>query len=562
MAQTTAGKNLMSPQEYFSSLQRPQTPRSSFDRGCEILTTMNAGILYPIYWDEVLPSDTWNVSHSFFARINTLIKPIMDNLYMDFHWFFVPNRLTWTHWVNFMGEQEDPANPITYTVPQMITDSVTGNLPAGGDLATGLGIPYGVNNLSFSALPFRSYKKIYDDYYRDENLIATQLTPAAKGDATVTYNFGDWPLYRRAKRKDYFTSALPWAQKGLAPTLSLGGTAPLSATNIPVVGTGKSLGWTDGTTDVGTAYVSPSPVNRLNALGQNVGTATSSSTGLANVVVGVSTNPANSGLTGNLSGVTADLASAVGFTLNAFREFATIQQYLEIDARGGTRYTEHLQAHFGVQPEDSRLQRAEYLGGSTMNLLVTPIAQTSESDAGTPQGNLAGMGTFADKSRGFIKSFTEDGIIMCIASVRQEQRYQTGLHKKWSRLSRYDYYRPVFANLGEQPILNKEIYAQGTGADDNTFGYQEAWAEYRYSQSLVTGILNSNATLSLDVWHLAQDITSLPALGRTFIEENPPMDRVCAVVSLTEPAFTLNGRFNINTARAMPTRSIPGLTRL
>ncbi|UYD39191.1 MAG: major capsid protein [Wigfec virus K19_137] len=544
MAQTSAGKNLMSPQEYFSTLQKPQTPRSSFDRGCEILTTMNAGILYPIYWDEVLPADTWNVGQNLFARINTLIKPLMDNLYLDIHWFFVPNRLTWTHWVNFMGEQVDPAAPITYTVPQMtINTGGGGNTATGGDLATGLGIPYGVNNLTFSALPFRSYYKIYDDYYRDENLIATQLPLSKQGDATVIYNFADWPLLRRAKRKDYFTSALPWAQKGTAPTLTLGGTAALSPLN-PLVKHAAA-----NSSDIGVWSTVNAASKRMTASVAEVAASTTNAT-------------AGNQLFTDLTGVTADLSTSVGFTLNAFREFATIQQYLEIDARGGTRYVEHLSAHFGVQPEDSRLQRAEYLGGSTLPLMVTPVAQTSESDAGTPQANLAGMGTFAGKNHGFVKSFTEDGIIMAIASVRQEQRYQSGLHKKWSRSTRYDYYRPVFANLGEQPILNQEIYAQGTAPDTEIFGYQEAWAEYRYSQSIVTGILNSNATASLDVWHLAQDDTSLPVLNKVFIEENPPIDRVVSVVSVSEPAFTLNGRFHINNARAMPMRSTPGLTRL
>lgn len=560
MARTTAGKNLMSQQEYFSTLQQPVTPRSSFDRGCEIMTTLDAGYLVPIYWDEVLPSDTWNVSQNLFARINTLIKPLMDNLYLDIHWFFVPNRLTWSHWINFMGEQEDPNNPVTYTIPQVEVKTATsgGTTIGAQQIGDYLGLPTLVDNLTFSALPLRSYYKIYDDYYRDENLIKEQLPVSKRGDATVLYNPTNFPLLKRAKRKDYFTSSLLSPQKGVAPTLTLGTSAPLvgainTTTNLesPTFRSANSAlpgPYTAGL-DIERTTVSISPsfrgqVGSYSAVGKTP--AAWDKTGQQVVLTG--------------SSAYADLSQSVGFTLNAFREFATLQQYLELDARGGTRYVEHLYSFFGVQPEDARLQRAEYLGGQTFDLMVTPIAQTSESSSGTPQANLAGMGTFAASGHQFVKSFTEDGIIMAIASIRQEQRYQYGLQKKWSRLSRFDYYRPVFANLGEQPIFNKEIYAQGNSTDDSVFAYQEAWAEYRYSQSLITGKLRSNDPQSLDVWHLAQDPSSLPVLGQTFIEENPPMARVIAVTN--EPAFTLNGRFNLNVARPMPTRSIPGLTRL
>lgn len=532
---TTAGKNLMSPQEYFSELQQPQTPRSSFDRGCEIMTTLDAGNLVPLYWDEVLPADTWNVSQNLFARINTLIKPLMDNLYLDIHWFFVPNRLVWDHWVNLMGEQVDPAAPIVYTTPQVTIGATQVLHQSLGDY---LGLPTLVSNLSVSALPIRSYYKIYDDYYRDENLIAEQLPVAKRGDAAVVYSPANFPLLKRAKRKDYFTSALPWAQKGTAPTLTLGTTAPVKTNNVDIQ-------WNISGTDRTARAISESAGTFQNVIGYTGAAAAT------NLKFGTNT------------GLVADLASSVGFTLNAFREFATLQQYLELDARGGTRYVEHLYSFFGVQPEDARLQRAEYLGGQSFDLTVTPIAQTAPQSATgttTPQANLSGMGTFAASGHQFVKSFTEDGIVMAIGSIRQEQRYQYGLQKKWTRTTKYDYYRPVFANLGEQPILNEELYAQGTAADKQTYGYQEAWAEYRYSQSLITGKLRSNDPLSLDVWHLAQDFGSLPTLGKAFIEENPPMARVIAVT--TEPAFTLNGRFNLNVARAMPTRSIPGLTRL
>lgn len=513
------------------------------------MTTLDAGYLVPIYWDEVLPSDTWNVSQTIFARINTLIKPLMDNLYLDVHWFFTPNRILWNHFPNLMGEQEDPTAPVTYTLPQVEikTSNPGGTIVGFHELGDYLGLPTSVNNLSVSCLPFRAYLKTYDDYYRDENFVKEQLPVSARGDATVTYNPTNFPLLRRFKRKDFFTSALPWAQKGTAPTLALGGIAPVTGSITATAGQVKvqNLRKQSDNGDLGTLF--GGATTNLRSTGGGTWSAESY---LQN----------NSTLTLSHS-LQSDLASSVGFTVNAFREFAIIQQYLELDARSGTRYVEHLSAFFGVQPEDSRLQRSEYLGGQTFDLMVTPIAQTSSTGGtGTPQANLSGMGTFAAQGHQFVKSFKEDGIIMAIASIRAEQRYQNGIPKKWSRRSRFDFYVPIFANLGEQPIKNKELYAQGTTADDNIFGYQEAWAEYRYSQSLITGKLRSNDPQSLDVWHLAADPSSLPILGRSFLEENPPMARVLAVPS--EPAFTLNGRFNINCARPMPTRSIPGLMRL
>lgn len=550
---TTASSHLMKPQEYFSSLQNPQTPRSQFDRTAENMTAFNAGLLIPVYFDEVLPSDTWKVSQQVLARITTLIKPLMDNLYLDIHWFFTPNRILWSHWVNFMGEQEDPATPVTYTVPQVtVTNGVGGgSLISWNTLGDYFGLPNDIDNLSVNALFFRSYLKTYDDWYRDENFIKETLPVSARGDATVVYNQTRFPVLKRGKRKDYFTSALPWAQKGTAPTLSLGGSAPLIGNPLVLKNTSTNVTrWINATTQANSATGSPT---------------LATNSGFTNMLDGGGAS-AQYSPNGTLyidledPSIYADLASAVGFTLNSFREFATIQQYLELDARGGTRYVESLYSQFGVTPEDARLQRSEYLGGQSFMLHTTPIAQTSETDAGTPQANLSGMGSISGGGHQFVKSFTEDGIIMAIASVRQEQRYQYGIHRMWSRTSRYDYYRPVFANLGEQTILNKEIYAQGTSTDDNAFGFQEAWAEYRYKPSIITGELKSNFAQSLDVWHLAQDPSSLPVLGQTFIEEDVPMDRVLAVSD--EPDFIFQAKFNAFVSRAMPTRSIPGLNKL
>lgn len=562
--QTSASRNLMSPQEYFSTLQNPTTPRSSFDRGCEILTTLNAGDLVPIYIDEVLPADTWNVSQRLFGRILTLIRPLMDNLYLDIHWFFAPNRILWTHWVNMMGEQEDPANPISYTVPRINFDTAQpgGTAVAASSLISYMGIPIGYDKDWMNALYARAYYKTYDDWYRDENLEAETLPFSKRGDATVLYNPTNFPLLKRNKRKDYFTSALPWTQKGTAPTLSLGGSAPLTITNNSSIITNSNpprftygapadftnqqmYAYKDSTISARVALLS----GRVFTAGETVG------------VDALSRFGSESGLKIDTDNVTADLSSSVGFTLNAFREFATLQQYLELDARGGTRYVEHLYSFFGVTPEDARQQRVEYLGGQTFDLMTTPVPQTSESGT-TPQGNLSGFGTFAGKGHQFVKSFTEDGIIIAIASIRQDLRYQQGIHKKFKRESRYDYYRPVFANLGEQPIYNYEIYHQplNPSANQAIFGYQEAWAEYRYSPSIITGLMNSEAPLSVDNWHLGQDFGSLPTLTKPFIQENPPMARVIAVTD--QPQFQLNGAIDVNCARAMPTRSIPGLNRL
>lgn len=530
-----APNTTISVQEMFSRLDNPVVPRSTFDRSFPVLTTLDAGYLVPLYWDEITPSDTIELGLNMFGRVNTLIKPIYDNLYLDIHAFFVPNRLLCSSWTQIMGEQPDPLAPVTKTVPQISWASAGGFTGVTSQsLANYLGMPVGYVSASktWSCLPFRAYKKIYDDLYRDENFVALKLPVSAIGDATVAYNDTSFPLYKRFKRKDYFTSATATPQKGTAPTITLGGNAPIIGQNMPFNDSGA-----------GNNYVQV----RNSALAlKRIGTDGIQAYGLSS--------------TSGTGELVSDLTSAVGFSLNAFREFATMQQYLERDMRQGTRYTESLYSRFGVTPEDARLQRAEYLFGKTFDLMVTPIAQTSESTAGTPQANLSGMGTFAAQQKLGAKSFTEHGIFMIIASVRQEQRYQQGIARKFSRESQFDFYDPLFANLGEQAILNHEIYAAGTSTDLNAWGYQQAWAEMRFNPAVVTGKMSSADPQSLDSWHLAQDHASLPALGATFLEENVPMDRVVAVTA--EPDFTLQGIVEMQHTRPLPQRSIPGLLKL
>jgi hypothetical protein len=538
-----APNTTISAQEMFSRLDNPVVPRSKFDRSFPVLTTLDAGYLVPLYWDEITPSDTIDLGLNMFGRVNTLIKPIYDNLYLDIHCFFVPNRLLASSWTQIMGEQPDPLAPVVKTVPQISFANAGGFTGVTSQsLANYLGMPVGYVSATktWSCLPFRAYKKIYDDLYRDENFIAVKLPVSATGDATVAYNETNFPLYKRFKRKDFFTSATNSPQKGAAPTITLGGFAP-------VLGIGKASQTFGGTSGL---------VYEANSTSRTY-------TNSVEIDPGPTNNSFYVESTGGSTGyphIRSDLSSAVGFSLNAFREFATMQQYLERDMRQGTRYTESLYSRFGVTPEDARLQRAEYLFGKTFDLMVTPIAQTSESAAGTPQANLSGMGTFSANQKLGTKSFSEHGIFMIVASVRQEQRYQQGIPRKFARESQFDFYDPLFANLGEQAILNHEIFADGTSTDLNAWGYQQAWAEMRYNPAVVTGKMSSNDPQSLDSWHLAQDFASLPALGQTFLEENVPMDRVVAVT--TEPDFTLQGIIEMMHERPLPQRSIPGLTRL
>lgn len=525
-------------QHLFSQVPIVKTSRSKFDRSHGLKTTFDAGKLVPVLVDEVLPGDTFSLRCSFFTRIATLISPIMDNVYLEWFFFYVPERLVYDKFVNMCGEQEDPDDSTDYLFPMFEFSAAQ---VTEGTLMDYMGLPIGVKN-RVRVEPFRAYWLIWNEWFRDENLqdsLKIERGEAGYIGKSHTNESSYYVLASRGKRHDYFTSALPWPQKGPAVDLPFGGNADIVLDNASI------------TLPTGRLYSSRDSQAITGFVGTPSGTY-GSDYGFVGQSTGTSPISVSS-----ISGWNVDLTSATAVTINQFREAFQIQKFYERLARGGSRYVELVMSFFGVRVPDARLQRPEYLGGGSTRLDVATVAQTSASTADTPQANLAAFGIASKSSHGFTKSFTEHGWIIGLINVRADLTYQQGTNRMWYRETKFDMYWPTFAHLGEQVVYNKEIYTQGTTADDEAFGYQERYAEYRYFPSMVTGKFRSTYAQSLDSWHLAQKFDSLPTLSGQFIEENPPIDRIIAVQD--EPQFLLDAWFNMKCVRPMPVYSVPGL---
>lgn len=567
----------------FSQIPNSPIQRSVFDRSHDYKTTMDSGYLIPFFVDEVLPGDTFKLRVNAFVRMNTLIAPFMDNVFMDTFFFFVPTRLVWDNWQRFCGEQKNPGDSTDFLIPSLSGTNTFSN----GSIFDYMGLPTGVAldpaKTPINALPFRAYNLIYNEWFRDENLIDSIPVLTTDGPDPVS----NYTLRKRAKRHDYFTSALPWPQKGPSVEIGLSGNAPVNgfdgSTSFDFVSPSFN-----GSVANGGFQLGANNSNYLNGLKINWGSGATkgglegsqvlqkqNGSGYTNIIGQVGSSDTDFNFAGSLQGynfkfsggkltalgstdgIYADLSGVNAVSINDLRQAFQIQKFYEKWARGGSRYTETLRVMFNVISPDARLQRPEYLGGTHSRVNVVPTAQTSSTDSVSPQSNLSAFGVLGDSAHGFNKSFVEHGYVIGLVCLRADITYQQGLNRMWSRRQLFDFYWPTLAHLGEQVVYNREIYTQGTADDNGVFGYQERYAEYRYKPSMITGKLRSTDPQTLDVWHLAQKFDTLPKLNQDFIEENPPINRVIAVQN--EPQFFADFWFDLKTSRPMPVYSVPGL---
>ena len=545
-------------EQHFAQVPHAEIRRAKFDRPFNLLTTMNEGDLVPIYVDEVLPADTFKINLNALVRMATPLYPVMDNANIDFYFFFVPARLLWDHFQNLMGQNDSTfwAETTEYTTPQTTAPANGWNV---GTIADYMGIPTGVKGLSVNSMPFRAYAKIWNEWFRDENL--QQPVTQSKDDTTTAGSntgttltdaeAGGLPL-KVCKYKDYFTSCLPSPQKASEPvTIPLTGNAPIRA-------------FTEET--LKNRFVNDNETHTLNY--QTAGNASSGSkTSITGEMLAVTKDTESFRLWGTGGSVSnrmvfmgADLSNVTGATINELRQAIAVQHIFERDARTGTRYKEILKGAWGVTSPDARLDRSEYIGGYRLPININQVIQTSSTDSTSPQGNTAAYSMTTMSRNMCTYSATEHGYVLGLAAIRVDHSYQQGLPRMWTRTTRFSYYDPMLANLGEQAVLNREIYAQGTDKDEEVFGYQEAWADYRYRTNMVTSEMRSTYAQTLDAWHYADKYDSLPTLSSSWIKEGTEnIDRTLAVQSSNSHQFICNFYFDQSWTRPMPVYSIPGL---